>query len=276
MDGQLSFASLDFATTKRDLSWPRWRQSCMVEAAGGDRAVLSETTSKRWATAVSVPGVEEALYGIQSMRAFCGLELGRDAIPDEATILNFRHLLERHDSPRRCWRSSLSIWRLSALLRRGTIVDATLIGASPSTKNKAERRDPEMTSSKKGNQWYFGMKAHVGVDVTSGLVHTVGVTTGTVDDAKAMDKLIREDDCAVYGDNGYARDEKRQAAEKAGVLWAVKEKAKPGCKLPLRQRAQSAFLSQGSLPRDRQERRAGVFFAGARQSLSLAILRLDC
>ena len=105
------------------------------------------------------------------------------------------------------------------LLRGGTIVDATLIAASPSTKNEAQKRDPEMTSSKKGNQWYFGMKVHIGVDAQSGLVHTAGVTTGKVHDAKVMANLIREDDTAVYGDKGYASDEKKRAAETAGVLW---------------------------------------------------------
>ena len=96
-----------------------------------------------------------------------------------------------------------------------------------------------MSQSKKGNQWYFGMKAHVGVDAGSGLVHTAGVTTGKVHDAKVMDRLIREDDAAVYGDKGYASDEKKRAAEDAGVLWAVKEKAKPGRDLTKRQRARN-------------------------------------
>ena len=126
-----------------------------------------------------------------------------------------------------------------ALLRGGTIVDATLIAASPSTKNEAGKRDPQMHSSKKGNQWYFGMKAHVGVDVSSGLVHTAGVTSGNVHDAKVMDRLIRDDDTAVYGDKGYASDAKKRAAEAAGVLWAVKEKAKPGGRLTARQRARN-------------------------------------
>ena len=125
------------------------------------------------------------------------------------------------------------------MLRGGTIVDATLIAASPSTKNEAGRRDPEMTSSKKGNQWHFGMKAHIGVDAESGLVHTAGVTTGKVHDAKVMDRLIREDDVAVYGDKGYANDAKKRAAEEAGVTWAVKEKAKPGRALTQRQRARN-------------------------------------
>ena len=90
-------------------------------------------------------------------------------------------------------------------------MDATLIAASPSTKNKEGRRDPEMSQSKKGNQWYFGMKAHIGVDVRSGLVHTAGVTTGKVHDAKVMDNLIREDDGAVFADKGYVNEKKKQA-----------------------------------------------------------------
>ena len=96
-----------------------------------------------------------------------------------------------------------------------------------------------MHSSKKGNQWYFGMKAHVGVDASSGLVHTAGVTSGNVHDAKVMDRLVRDDDTAVYGDKGYASDAKKRAAEATGVLWAVKEKAKPGGRLTARQRARN-------------------------------------
>ena len=170
----------------------------------------------------------------------CGLELGRDAIPDETTILNFRHLLERHALTKAIFAAVAEhLEAKGEMLRGGTIVDATLIAASPSTKNKQQQRDPEMSSSKKGNQWYFGMKAHVGVDAESGLVHTAGVTTGKVHDAKVMDRLIREDDRAVYGDKGYASDEKKRAAEDAGVLWAVKEKAKPGRELTKRQRARN-------------------------------------
>jgi IS5 family transposase len=186
---------------------------------------------------LSNPGAEEVLYDICSMRAFAGLELGRDAIPDETTILNFRHLLERHELTKAVFAAVSELLEArGALLRGGTIVDATLIAASPSTKNEAQKRDPEMRSSKKGNQWYFGMKAHIGVDAKSGLVHSVGVTTGSVHDAKVMDNLIREDDRAVYGDKGYANDRKQRQAEAAGVLWAVKAKAKPGRPLSISQR----------------------------------------
>jgi IS5 family transposase len=262
MTGQMSFASLDFAAkkkqTKRDVflaematvvPWVEFE--ALIEPhypklgpQGGRRPFPLSTMLRiyclqQWYN-LSDPGAEEALYDIQSMRAFAGLDLGRDAIPDETTILNFRHLLERHDLTKAIF--SAVAEHLAAkgeLLRGGTIVDATLIAASPSTKNRQGTRDPEMTQSKKGNQWYFGMKAHVGVDAKSGLVHTAGVTTGKVHDAKVMDRLIREDDVAVYGDKGYANEEKKRAAAEAGVLWAVKEKAKPGRDLTKRQRARN-------------------------------------
>ena len=186
---------------------------------------------------LSDPGAEEALYDIQSMRAFAGLELGRDAIPDETTILNFRHLLEANDLTKAIFEAvSKHLEDKGALLRGGTIMDATLIAASPSTKNKSGKRDPEMSQSKKGNQWYFGMKAHIGVDARSGLVHTAGVTTGKVHDAKVMDNLIREDDRSVFADKGYVNEKKKRAARAAGVYWSVKEQRKPGRKLSSSQR----------------------------------------
>ena len=168
--------------------------------------------------ALSDPGAEEALYDIQSMRQFAGLDLGRDAIPDETTILNFRHLLESHDLTKALFEAvTKHLKEHGALLRGGTIMDATLIAASPSTKNKEQKRDPEMSQSKKGNQWYFGMKAHIGVDAKSGLVHTAGVSTGSVHDAKVMDGLIRENDQVVFGDKGYVNEKKKRAARRAGV-----------------------------------------------------------
>src|SRR5260221_2394991 len=259
---QLSFASLDFAAkkkrTKRDVflaemsavvPWavlegliePHYRN---LGPQGGRRPFPLSTMLRiyclqQWYS-LSDPGAEEALYDIQSMRAFAGLELGRDSIPDETTILNFRHLLERHDLTKAIFAAVAEhLAAKGELLRGGTIVDATLIAASPSTKNKEQKRDPAMTSSKKGNQWYFGMKAHIGVDAQCCLVHTAGVTKGKGYDATLMANLIREDDTAVYGDKGYASDEKKRAAEASGVLWAVKEKAKPGRELTKRQRARN-------------------------------------
>ncbi|MCP5404699.1 MAG: IS5 family transposase [Pseudomonadaceae bacterium] len=259
---QLSFSSLDLAakkkTTKREVFLgemaavvPWSSLEAVIDPfypkmgrQGGRRAfpltvMLRIYCLQQWYQ-LPDPGAEEALYDIHSMRAFAGLELGRDAIPDETTILNFRHLLERHDLTKAIFAAVKEhLEARGTLLRGGTIVDATLISASPSTKNKERQRDPEMRQSKKGNQWYFGMKAHIGVDATSGLVHTAGVTAGSVHDAKVMDNLIREDDRAVYGDRAYASERKKRAARRAGVVWAVKEKAKPGKALTRYMRAKN-------------------------------------
>jgi len=186
---------------------------------------------------LSDPAVEESLYDSRAMRQFIGIDLGREPVPDETTICKFRHLLEAHQLGARLFALIGKYLAEQGLqVTRGTIVDATIISAPSSTKNCKKERDPEMHQTKKGNQWYFGMKAHIGVDARSGLVHTVGVTTGSVHDAKVMDNLIREDDRAVYGDKGYANDRKQRQAEAAGVLWAVKAKAKPGCPLSISQR----------------------------------------
>src|SRR5689334_9964652 len=121
--------------------------------------------------------MEDALYDSQALRGFAGLDLTVAAVPDATTIMNFRHWLERHDLSRSLFDEVRAMLEERGLLmRQGTIVDATIIAAPPSTKNKEKSRDPEMHQTRKGNQWYFGMKAHIGVDVASGLVHTV---TGT-------------------------------------------------------------------------------------------------
>jgi len=178
---------------------------------------------------LSDPGAEEALYDMHSMREFAGLDLGHDAIPDETTILNFRHLLEKHKLTEALFDAVKTYLQERALLLRGgTIMDATLIAASPSTKNETSKRDPDMSQSKKGNQWYFGMKAHIGVDAKSGLVHTVKTTTGKVHDAKLTDDLIRPDDMIVFGDKGYVSDKRKRSTRARGATWAVKDKRKPG------------------------------------------------
>ncbi len=186
---------------------------------------------------LSDPGAEEALYDIHSMRNFAGLELGRNAIPDETTILNFRHLLEHHHLTKALFAAVKSyLEERSLLMRGGTIMDATLIAASPSTKNRDGKRDPDMSQSKKGNQWYFGMKAHIGVDARSGLVHTVKTTTGKVHDAKLTGDLIRPDDSVVFGDKGYVSDKRKRAARADGICWAVKDKRKRGHSLSVSQK----------------------------------------
>ncbi|WP_248915671.1 IS5 family transposase [Pseudomonas moorei] len=168
----------------------------------------------------SDPAMEEALYETTILRQFAGLSLER--IPDETTILNFRRLLEKHE---------LAAGILGVIngylgdrglsLRQGTIVDATLIHAPSSTKNQDGKRDPEMHQTKKGNQWYFGMKAHIGVDEELGLVHSVVGTAANVADVTQVDKLLHGDENVVCADAGYTGVEKRPEHEGRQVLWQI-------------------------------------------------------
>jgi len=174
----------------------------------------------------SDPAMEEALYETMILRQFAGLEL--DRIPDETTILNFRRLLERHELATEILaviNGYLGDRGLS--LRQGTIVDATLIHAPSSTKNKDGKRDPEMHQTRKGNQYYFGMKAHIGVDEKSGLVHSVAGTAANVADVTQAGKLLHGEESTVSADAGYTGVEKR--AEHAGrkVIWQIA--ARRGC-----------------------------------------------
>ena len=168
----------------------------------------------------SDPAMEEALYETTILRQFAGLSLER--IPDETTILNFRRLLEKHE---------LAAGILAVIngylgdrglsLRQGTIVDATLINAPSSTKNKDGKRDPEMHPTKKGNQYYFGMKAHIGVDDESGLVHSVVGTAANVADVTQVDKLLHGKENMVGADAGYTGVEKRPEHEDREVIWQI-------------------------------------------------------
>ena len=182
--------------------------------------------------ALSDPGLEDALYEIESLRRFARLELADDALPDETTILNFRRLLERHALTAKLMNTINDVLEEQGLLLKGgTMVDATIIHAPPSTKNQDKARDPEMHQTKKGNQWYFGMKIHVGADVDSGLAHTVSVTSANVADVTELPNLLREDDRAVFGDAGYVNDHYKRAARQAGVYWGVALKARPKSRL---------------------------------------------
>lgn len=175
---------------------------------------------------LSDPAMEDALYEIESMRVFAKLDLADDAMPDETTILKFRHLLEKHGLTAQMMNViSDTLEARGLLLKGGTMVDATIIHAPSSTKNQARQRDPEMHQTKKGNQWYFGMKIHVGADVNSGLAHTVSVTPANASDISQMPNLLREDDRAVFGDKGYVNNTFKRLARKAGVFWGVSLKA---------------------------------------------------
>lgn len=179
--------------------------------------------------ALSDPMAEETLYDSEAMRRFAGIELGDDRIPDETTILNFRHLLERHGLTEAIFAEvNGHLADKGITLRSGTLVDATIIDAPSSTKNKARARDPEMSSTKKGNAWYFGMKAHVGVDVYSGTVHSLEATTAKVHDSRIWDELLHGDETSVWADKGYVSAERESAFTKGGKVWGVMRKAPRG------------------------------------------------
>ena len=154
--------------------------------------------------ALSDPGVEDVLYESAVLRRFVGVDLGRAPAPDETTILNFRHLLEAHEL---CGpmldRVNVYLERKGIRIAHGTIVDATIIHAPSSTKNEKQERDPEMHQTKKGKQWYFGMKAHIGVDSKEGMVHSVCSTAANVSDVHMLPELLHGEEKKVWGDAGY-------------------------------------------------------------------------
>ena len=153
---------------------------------------------------LSDPAVEEALYDSVSMRAFVGIDLGLEPVPDETTVCKFRHLLERHDMGRKLFEDIGRFLQARGMkVSGGTIVDATIIDAPSSTKNADGERDPEMHQTKKGNQWYFGMKGHIGVDSKTKLIHSAVVTPANVHDSQPLQELLHGAETRVWGDSAY-------------------------------------------------------------------------
>ena len=221
---------------------------------------------------LSDPAMEDALYDIESMRRFADINIEVDVIPDETTILNFRHLLERHDLTKQIFdKTRRYLSEKGLLLREGTIVDATIINAPSSTKNQERTRDKEMRQTKKGNQWYFGMKAHVGTDTGRGLAHSVVVTDAAVHDSQVMDGLLHGEEEAVYGDKAYASEAKKKEYEARGVKWCVNLKANRGHQLnqeevecnhkrsQIRAKVEHAFLVVKHLWRYQKVRYKGLY-----------------
>lgn len=170
---------------------------------------------------LSDPGAEEALYDSESMRRFARIELSIDKVPDESTILHFRHLLEEHDLTRAMFdRINGLMEQKGLLLRSGTIVDATIIAAPSSTKNATDSRDPEMKQTKKGKNWHFGMKIHVGTD-RRGVVHSVAATHAATADITQMNALLHGEERAIFGDQAYWKEADRQRFRAAGVRYRV-------------------------------------------------------
>jgi len=153
---------------------------------------------------LSDPGAEEALYDSAAMRGFVDIDLGREPAPDETTICNFRHLIEAHGLGAKVLEQvNAHLANKGIKVGTGTIMDATIIAAPPSTKNAARARDPEMHQTKKGNQWYFGMKAHIGVDSKETVVHSVTATPANVHDSRAVADILHGDETRVWGDSAY-------------------------------------------------------------------------
>jgi len=177
--------------------------------------------------ALADEALEDALYDSQAMRTFAGIDLSVEAVPDATTLLKFRHLLEAHDLTRAIFAEvSGLLSERKLLMKEGTIVDATIIAAPSSTKNASKARDPEMHQTKKGNQWYFGMKAHIGADTQSGLVHTVTGTAANVADIAQTHELLHGEEKEAYADAGYLGVEKREeiVAQGKEVQWYVAAK----------------------------------------------------
>ena len=170
---------------------------------------------------LSDPTMEDALYEMESMRRFAGLRLA-ERIPDETTILNFRHLLEQHGLGKQIFKEvNQHLAAHGLMLKEGTIMDATIISAPSSTKNESGERDPEMHQTKKGNQWFFGMKMHIGVDDALGLIHSIETTPANVHDLVPSDKLLHGKEERVWADAGYRGIDKRDGHQNREVTWRI-------------------------------------------------------
>ncbi len=166
--------------------------------------------------------LEDALYDSQALRGFAGIDLTLDAVPDATTVLHFRHWLERHELTRALFDEiAAMLAERGLLMRQATIVDATIIAAPPSTKNKEKARDRQMHQTKKGNQWHFGMKGHIGVDVASGVVHTVVGTAANEADINQMAAVLHGQEEAVFADAGYTGADKRPEHADRDVCWNI-------------------------------------------------------
>jgi IS5 family transposase len=196
------------------------------------------------ALGLSDEGTEDAIYDSLSTRRFVGVDLALESAPDATTLLKFRRLLETHGLTKQLFQTiNLHLARKGLLLRNGTIVDATLLAAAPSTKNREKKRDPEMHQSKKGNNWFFGMKAHIGVDAESGLVHSLSATAGNVADVVEVGELLHGEEEVVFADAGYTGASRRESVQDKAITWHIAQR-----------RGQIRKLAEGSVYRDLLER----------------------
>ena len=171
---------------------------------------------------LSDEGAEDTVTDSLAVQAFVGINLTRETAPDATTLLQFRHLLEKHGLTKTLFETiNRTLLAKGLMMREGTIADATILAAAPSVKNEAKARDPEMHQTKKGNQWYFGMKAHIGVDADSGLVHTVVGTAANVGDVTQTAQVLHGEEKVAYLDAGYTGVEKREELKDLDIDWQV-------------------------------------------------------
>ena len=242
---QISFSEAEFAAKKRVTRRERflgdmeriipWRDVLAViephypkggrgRPPVGVERMLRMLLIQQWYN-LSDEGVEDEVTESQSVREFVGIDLSREAAPDATTLLQFRHLLEEKELTKPVFEAINA--RLAAeglMMRESTIADATILAAPPSVKNEAKARDPEMHQTKKGNQWHFGMKAHIGVDAESGLVHTVVGTAANVADITQTAEVLHGEEKTVYLDAGYTGVEKREELKDRDIDWVVAKK----------------------------------------------------
>ena len=225
----------------------------MADRRWGFKRMLRIYFLQQWFN-LSDPGAEEALYESVSMCRFVGIDLGREPVPDETTILKFRHLLEKHRLGKKLFREvHRHLESPGVKVTQGTIVDATIISAPSSTKNKDKARDPDMHQTKKGNRWHFGMKAHIGVDSKTKVIHAIVATAANVHDATVLPDLLHGDETQVWGDSAYqgqeaviraqapkARDLTNRRYRYKGVVNEV-ERAKNRLKSHIRSRVEHVF-----------------------------------
>jgi len=194
---------------------------------------------------LSDPAAEEALYDMESMRRFVGIDLGNEPVPDETTICKFRHLLEAHGLGERIFQEvNAHLEEKGLRLSEGTIMDATIINAPSSTKNQDKKRDPDMHSTKKGNQYSFGMKIHVGVDRESRTVHSLVTTPANVHDSKMVEDILHGEENAVFGDSAYMGKTEEIAKKAPGALDLTQTRGTKNRKLTEEEKETNRLLSK--------------------------------
>jgi IS5 family transposase len=273
MEKQLSFAQAEYAlkkkTTRREKflgemervePWARLVDVIAPHYPKGERGrppmgierMLRLYFLQQW-YALADEALEDAIYDSQALRTFAGIDLSAEPVPDATTLLKFRHLLEREGLTQKIFAEVGALLREKQMaMREGSVIDATIIHAPPSTKNVEKKRDPDMHQTKKGNQWYFGMKAHIGTDEDSGLVHSLAGTAANVADVAVAHAVLHGEEKVVYADAGYLGVAKRPEIKAAHpeVEWRVAEK-----------RGKIAALPQGEirdLSRELERRKAQV------------------